>query len=342
MNHDIKFLTRKPLKSGNFSIEGIFRTLVDRLSVSGMEADLVELPYSGIKPLNILRNLLFSLRYRNDIVVITGDVNYLAWLRINGKTLLVIHDMDSFKHGSNSTLRGRIYLFLWFFVPVYLSLKVIVVSEFTKSELLRKYPWSHSKVVVAPNFIRESFVSANETHVDGLEDEFILFIGQTANKNFKRAYAALRKATNCQLVCVANRREMISNSQIKNNELANVKCFQNLSDGELKFLYHRAQFLLFPSLYEGFGLPILEAQISGCIVLTSDVAPMNVVAGGALASVLVDPWIDMSIFEGISRLMSMRENDKRVIIDLGRVNAKQYCVNETLNVYKEIIKSCVE
>jgi glycosyltransferase involved in cell wall biosynthesis len=110
-----------------------------------------------------------------------------------------------------------------------------------------------------------------------------------------------------------------------------------VSDAVLKALYARATAFLYPSLYEGFGLPILEAMASGCPVVTSNIAPMTEVGGDA--AVYVDPHYSHDLAAAILRLA----NDETLRIDRsdqGRVQARrlnwQTCVRRTVEVYRQV------
>jgi alpha-1,3-rhamnosyl/mannosyltransferase len=82
-----------------------------------------------------------------------------------------------------------------------------------------------------------------------------------------------------------------------------------VDDDDLSRLYSGAAGLLYPSLYEGFGLPILEAMACGCPVLTSNCTAMPEVSGNA--AVLVDPLSEQSILDGMKTLLRKRNELKR-------------------------------
>jgi len=106
-----------------------------------------------------------------------------------------------------------------------------------------------------------------------------------------------------------------------------------ISDHELSALYSGASCFLYPSLYEGFGQPILEAMNCGCPVVTANISSMPEVAGEA--AVLVDPLSVKSIAEGIKKALKNREK----LIEKGFKQVKKFswekCARETLAVYEE-------
>lgn len=107
-----------------------------------------------------------------------------------------------------------------------------------------------------------------------------------------------------------------------------------MSDRDLTALYTGAKVLVFPSLYEGFGLPILDAFASETPVVTSNISSMPEVAGGA--AVLVDPYSIDSIVDGINKAITDRDK----LIKKGKQRLKDFswekAARETLEVYKEV------
>lgn len=107
-------------------------------------------------------------------------------------------------------------------------------------------------------------------------------------------------------------------------------------DADLPLLYSRAQALLFPSLFEGFGLTVLEAQACKCPVLTSNVSSLPEVAGKA--AILVNPYSVESITEGISRIQNRAVRIK--LKTLGQQQVKKFswekCAQQTLRVLEEV------
>lgn len=104
---------------------------------------------------------------------------------------------------------------------------------------------------------------------------------------------------------------------------------------ELGLLYAGAQVLLYPSLYEGFGLPLLDAQVCGCPVITSNVSAMPEIAGEG--AILVDPYSTEDIIRGIREVREVREE----IIKLGFENVKRFswkkCAEETTQSYRRLL-----
>ena len=115
---------------------------------------------------------------------------------------------------------------------------------------------------------------------------------------------------------------------------AGVEILGRVSDAALADLYRRASGLVYPSLYEGFGMPIVEAMASGCPVAASNVASIPEVAGDA--AVLFDPYSPESIADGIRRIL----DDPAPLVARGLARAQQFtwarCAEAHAAVYREL------
>ena len=105
----------------------------------------------------------------------------------------------------------------------------------------------------------------------------------------------------------------------------------------LPSLYSKAKLFIYPSLYEGFGLPVLEAMACGCPVITSNVSALNEIAGDA--ALFIDPNNHQSIAQGIKQVLENNNLRKEMTIK-GLQQAKKFswdrCAKETLKVYEEL------
>jgi glycosyltransferase involved in cell wall biosynthesis len=178
---------------------------------------------------------------------------------------------------------------------------VIAVSQQTKRDCIELLDFDASKVHVVyealptESMIEPSLRMSREQLVKfGINKPYFLWVGtQEPRKNLKRAVEAWEKhAADFDFVIVgaAGTKEVTPRKGLK--------VLGTVSFIELASLYSHAQLLLFPSLYEGFGLPILEAFYYGCPVVTANNSGMAEVAGEAAS--LVDPYAVESIQEGIA------------------------------------------
>lgn len=204
---------------------------------------------------------------------------------------------------------------------------LVCPSAFTRTQVLRRYPVHEDRCVVVPNAIDTSFLPpAGEP---AAREPYLLAVGTIEDrKNVHRlaeAYAQCR-AAGCTVplwvVGKPGHGSRLFLRRIHEPDLRGaVRLLGDVPDAELAELYRGALALLFPSLEEGFGLPILEAMQAGTPVLTSKVSATAEVAGDA--ALLVDPMDTGSIRDGIARLMedpALREDLRR----RGRERVRQF------------------
>ncbi len=199
---------------------------------------------------------------------------------------------------------------------------VIAVSEATKKDLLKVSSIPSDKIVVIYEGVGDTFKIQSPKDIKmfrkkyQLPEEFVLALGGIGErKNIKRLKIA------CKDVPL-----IVSGEDI-----------ERVSDEELPLLYASARLLAYPSLYEGFGLPILEAQACGVPVVTSDVSSMPEIGGQGAA--YVDPLDIEDIKKTIRKVFYDNEVRKNLIKE-GLKNVKQFTwektVEQTIEVYKSL------
>jgi glycosyltransferase involved in cell wall biosynthesis len=201
---------------------------------------------------------------------------------------------------------------------------LIAVSEFTKRELVELLGVQEERIRVIPNAPGEVFTPAGEA----AEGEYVLSVGTLEpRKNLARLVEAARRAK-LEL-------RVAGPSGWGRVELdGGVRWLGEVSDAELAALYRGALCVAYPSLYEGFGLPVLEAMACGAPVVTSEGSGTEEVAGGA--AVLVDPRDPESIAAGIEQAIGRREELARLGLDRARGYSWAKVADETVAVYREI------
>jgi glycosyltransferase involved in cell wall biosynthesis len=211
---------------------------------------------------------------------------------------------------------------------------IFTVSMFSKKQIVDLMRLDGSKVHVVYNGVDSCFTKFDQTAVEGklpstlLKKEYILFVGTfEARKNIERlieAFALFKKnagfkAARIKLAIAgkpssgaySNRNKQIIDL-IGSLEMANeiVMC-GFVPDASLPVLYRNAAILAFPSLYEGFGLPIVEGFVSGVPVLTSNICSMPEIAGDA--AILTDPYNIQDMASKIEKLIFDTELRERLI-----------------------------
>ncbi|MCH6201334.1 glycosyltransferase family 4 protein [Aquiflexum sp. LQ15W] len=327
MKLSITFLFRKKVPQFN-SIEGLFGSIVPELAAVA-DTKSVELPFIGAMPKDIFLNLRYALKFRHSLVHITGHVNYVA-LVLGRKTVLTIHDVGSaFGKGM---VRDLITRFFWFWLPALFVKKITVISEFSKKELIRLVPFSKDKITVIPNAVNDAF--QYQPKVFDNQNPLILHLGTKNNKNLERTIEAL-KGVRCRLMVIGK----LTPPQLDLLEEAEID-FSNKFDlafSEILQAYRDCDMLSFASTYEGFGLPIIEAQAVGRPVLTSHIGAMQEVAGDSAC--LVDPFSVDSIRAGILKIINNQAYRDDLIAkgleNVGRFRAA-YIAKQYLAVYRDL------
>lgn len=238
--------------------------------------------------------------------------------------------------------------------------KIFTISKASKDDIIKVYNASEDKVVVTYPGIKKSSIrelsdkaqSSNMSEIKnkfGISEKYILFVGTLQpRKNVVRlieAFARILKEAkdkNLELVLVGKRGwlyEEILEAPKKFNIEENVKILEFVNDEDLQLLYKNAICFVLPSLYEGFGLPVLEAMVNGCPVITSNVSSLPEAGGDA--ALYFDPKNVDDMVKKISPLLN-NEKLRKEMIEKGYKQAKKFTwektAKETLSVLEELAR----
>ena len=331
MNTQILYIERKPSQA--VSIEKVFRQVAKSLSNRDFTITFQQLEYPN-DILGTIKNLLFYKKSNADIYHITGHIHYISLLLPSKRTVLTVHDVGilHIRRG----LRRFILKKLLFDLPVKKLKFITAVSEATKQEIVFHTKCHESKIRVIENPLQEHFYTERKKVFNGCSP-VILQIGTTANKNLTNLVKAL-EGVNCRLTIIGELPDDIKDLLKEKRVSYDTK--SNLNNSEIRLEYEQADMVAFCSTFEGFGLPIIEAQAMLTPVLTSNISPMKEVAGEGAA--LADPTDFRDIKKGLLQIIN-NENYREVLVRKGIENVKKYrpekIASQYAEVYREIISA---
>jgi glycosyltransferase involved in cell wall biosynthesis len=326
MTKVIHFL-RKPNQIA-FSIENVFQTIRSEFPEDiDVHVHKCNYPSKGI-----WRRVFEAIRAawnQGDVNHVTGDVHFLTYFMRRRRTILTIHDCVSLER-----LSGIKYWTLWFFwywLPSRRSAAITVISDSTKKELQRHIGSDNYRIVVIPNCVSPDYQFVPKPF--DATCPRILQVGTTKNKNIDRVATALRGIT-CKLVIVGK----LSNDQVECLEQNEIH-YENhvgISHNEMVKQYALADVVMFASLYEGFGLPIIEANAIGRPVIASNLYSMPEVGGNAAC--YVDPFSVESIKDAVMKISNDSEY-RSSLIENGLNNAKRFSAKTIALLYADLYRS---
>lgn len=267
------------------------------------------------------------------------------------KTIITIHDLVAFLFPNTHSAKAVVIERLTLKRAIKKAKAILVVSQNTQKDLLKKFQYPADKIFLTPcapsEFFREKI---DEKELEKLKkkyqlpENFILAVGTLEpRKNFPNLIKSFviikRKYPDYKLVIVGKKGWKFKQIEdaLKQYNLQNDVIFPGyLDDQELHKIYAIAKVFVFPSLYEGFGIPPLEAMASGCPVVSSNVASMPEVVDQA--GLLIDPKNALKMADAITSLI---ENDqvRNMMIERGKAQADKFSWKKSAEKALEVIKS---
>lgn len=319
----ILYVERKPF--GYVSLEKAFRRIASALP-DRFETSFQQVPF-GPKFRHTIGNLLLFRKRHADIYHITGHIHYLALLFSPKETVLTIHDLRFLK--AEGRIRRWIVKKLYLDLPVRRLKYVTAVSKNTKDEIVANLACDPAKIRIidVPVFGRNGPASKRAFN---RSDPTLLQVGTMPNKNLESIVRSI-SGIPCKLRIIG----ALSRDQRQLLRSANIR-FENaadLSDEEMWSEYYNADIVTFCSTYEGFGLPIIEAQAAGKPVVTSNLSPMRETSGAAAC--LVDPFNIISIRDGIKRVIE-DDSYRNELVAAGFENAERFRPEPVASQYAKL------
>lgn len=323
----VTFFHRKPRVVGNYSVEFIFQDVRRRLR-GHIVPRVVNSSFESSGLFKRIYNCIEAFWKQGGVNHVTGDVNYIGLFLSGRRTIHTILDCVQLQHSTG--LRHRILRLFWLTIPVRRSAYITAISSSTRNEILKYAKCPPGKVKVIYVAISDSFKRVDRTFNKARPR--ILQIGTAPNKNIPRLAEAL-EGIPCLLEIVGKRNEDYVDMLKSRNIEFEYK--SGLTDEEMMERYADADIVSLVSVYEGFGMPILEANAVGRPVVTSDIFSMPEVAGDAAH--LVDPFNVSSIREGFIKIISDDQYRKR-LIENGFQNIARFDADKIAGQYLELYK----
>lgn len=188
--------------------------------------------------------------------------------------------------------------------------RIIAISEATKSDAIRILGLEEDKIDVIHHGYSRMKDNQADVAVTGLPTRYMLFVGgRSGYKNFDffvSSFARIsEKNPDLQILCTGRPFANDEVERLRSHGLSSKVNYRAFRDAELPYAYAGAIGFVFPSLYEGFGLPILEAFSAGCPVLLSDIPVFHEIAGDA--AVYFDPRNEESLAEALLAILGSEE-----------------------------------
>ena len=273
------------------------------------------------------------LKKRKTDLLFCASLN-CPWLY--SKKIVTIHDAAPFTVKGESGYVGKMYWKISLFFAKHFSRHILTVSEFSRQELIEKLKINKNKLDIiypAPPTITASY--KNQT---GIKNPYIIVIGNARfRKNLQvlfKAYSLIKNEFSDLLLIVIGKMDKEMQILADASQDPNIQFTGFISDEKKYKLLSEAKALIFPSLYEGFGSPNLEAQIIGTPVICSDIPAFKEVAGNS--ALFFDPLSPEELAAAIKKIIYNPELADN-LSHQGAINCQRFNWHESAKKLSEII-----
>ncbi|MBS4044374.1 MAG: glycosyltransferase family 4 protein [Chitinophagaceae bacterium] len=320
---------RRQRATGNFSIESYFEAIrnLQPQDIAVTKKEVSFFSNGFFKRLLIALEAFFN---QKDVNHITGDIHFANLFFKKKRSILTIHDCGALKNKTG--WKKQIIKSFWFTLPAKKANYITVNSNFTKQDLLQYISFPEEKIKVIYIFVPQIHQAVPK--IFNKAKPTILQLGTAQNKNIARTAQALQ-GINCRYVIVGTLDQATRNILIDNNiEFENIT--QALTDSAIARLYQESDMVALVSTLEGFGMPIVEANTTGRVVITSNTSSMPEIAGNAAC--LVNPFDVEDIRRGFLKLI---EDDayRAQLITNGFENAKRFHQQTIAHQYFDLYRT---
>jgi len=295
-----------------------------------------DIPFLGVwEPFQLSIKLFQS----DACVYFSPGYNPPLWSKI--PVVFTIHDLIHLNVPDEGGVLKWIY-YKWLVRPsIHRAFRILTVSQFSKKEIVRWSGVSPDKVVVVGNGVDEAFSINGERHQPGFP--YFFYIGShKPHKNLERIIRSFLMSTipeDVKLIIAGNLDDNIRKMVLEQGGGERVNFSGIIPEEKLPSYYRGAIALLLPSLYEGFGLPIIESMACGTPVITSNVTAMPEVAGDA--ALLVNPYDTGAIAAAIEKIYR-EETVRNALREKGIHRARAFSWEKTAKQVAYVLEMAVK
>ena len=216
------------------------------------------------------------------------------------------------------------------------SRRIITVSKFSKGEIQRFYPFIPDETIHVAHPAADTQHFTRLTNLQPPSERFALAVSSLdPRKNFARLVEAFQGINGCKLYIAGNANRVFGEGE-GTTMSENVKWLGRVSDDELLRLYNQAECFIFPSIYEGFGIPPVEAMACGCPVIASDIPVVCEVCGDA--ALYFTPTDPQSIHDTICHYLEHSDTLKPQLREKGFSRCQRYSWEKTAKAVMEAVE----
>ncbi|MHB8276106.1 MAG: glycosyltransferase family 4 protein [Candidatus Humimicrobiaceae bacterium] len=300
--------------------------------------------------------ILLPMILKKKKVDILHSANYVTPLyKLGFKIIVTIHDLTFILFPEKYTVTKRLFYRLMIPIFVKISDKIIAISNNTKSDILKIFKVTDEKVVVIYATCSENFNSIIDENKNlevlskyNINKAYMLFVGMIEPRkniiSILNAFKEMDKEIDADLVIVGKKGwyfKEIEDFVIESKKfnLKNKIIFTGyVPENEIKSLFQNALFFIFPSFYEGFGLPPLQAMVCGTPVITSNISSLPEVVGDA--AIYIDPYKLEELKDAMVYLYKNSEKRKE-LIKKGFTQCNKFCIEIVAKSLVDVIESMV-
>jgi len=298
------------------------------------------------------------LRFGNEVKRVGADVlhgasNFLPMRKVC-PYVVSIHDLSYYVHPERCPPVRRQYWYAMTSHSVKMADRIITISENSRRDIIRYFPESESRIRITPLAAHKRFrrieLSRQQSLLTQYEHRlkhrpYVLYIGTLEpGKNVARimqAFDMVAEKNPDHILVLAGDKGWLYESVFDTIEKAacrdRIVYLGHVGDMEAVHLFNFADAFVFPSLYEGFGLPPLEAMQCGCPVITSNRSSIPEVVGDAAIMVNPESVEEISVaMQGLLESRGAREEYSQAGLERARLFSWDKCAAETLSVYREV------